>query len=453
MAPVVDFKPLAGLVEPRTGQRIQWQADSVEHAAVDQVVAELLAQPLSLDATVQIALLNNPELQASYEELGLAQADLVQAGLLDNPVFSASARAVIVGGGVLNWETGIVQSVLSLLLRPERKKIAGASLERARQHVAQAVITLAADVQHAYFRVLGAGQLAGVMRVLSGAAETSYAFAEQLDKAGNISDLDLAQERAAQEAAQLALMHSEAEVVIAREELNELLALNTTQTNWTAAAESLPAIPVEDLALARLETFAVAQRFDLAAVRAAVKQSSLALASARRWRYLGSNQVSLDAENDQDRGHRVLGPNISMELPIFDRRQAAIARAEATLRASQAEARATENRVRSDVRSAYRRLVAQRDLAQRYREALIPARERVVALAQAHQNYMVIGQFELLVAKRDEIEAYRDYVDAVREYWVARADLTRAVGGKLPEDAVSPAPNPAPPATERQHYQ
>ena len=51
---------------------------------------------------------------------------------------------------------------------------------------------------------------------------------------------------------------------------------------------------------------------------------------------------------------------------------------------------------------------------------------------QEEVNYMLVGVFELLVARQQEYEAYAGYLEAVQDYWVARAVLTQAVGRRLP---------------------
>jgi len=64
------------------------------------------------------------------------------------------------------------------------------------------------------------------------------------------------------------------------------------------------------------------------------------------------------------------------------------------------------------------------------RTVLLPLRERVVQHAQLRYNAMLLGVFQLLVARREQIDAYRDYLDSVRDYWIARADLERAAAGR-----------------------
>ncbi len=66
---------------------------------------------------------------------------------------------------------------------------------------------------------------------------------------------------------------------------------------------------------------------------------------------------------------------------------------------------------------------------------MVPLRERVVALSQEQYDAMLIGAYQLLAVKTAETAAYRGYLEATRDYWLARVDLERAVGGRLPEAA------------------
>jgi cobalt-zinc-cadmium efflux system outer membrane protein len=90
--PRPSFHDVQQTVQSQTGHRVQWLQGGKEDRAVEESVAALLRQELTADAAVQIALVNNRSLQAELEEIGIAQADLVQAGLLKNPGFRASAR-------------------------------------------------------------------------------------------------------------------------------------------------------------------------------------------------------------------------------------------------------------------------------------------------------------------------------------------------------------------------
>ncbi len=139
------FSDVAQVIEERAGQRVHWSQGTPEDAEVTRAVEALLADELSVGAAVQIALLNNRGLQATYEDLGIAQADLVQAGLLRNPAFFGSVRSSNRSSSETNTEFGVVQDFLDILIRPARKKFAAAEFEEAKLRVADAVLNLAAE--------------------------------------------------------------------------------------------------------------------------------------------------------------------------------------------------------------------------------------------------------------------------------------------------------------------
>ncbi len=434
------FAEVQQLIGQRTGLRVQWVQGKPEETAVQEAVQSLLQQALTPDAAVQLALLNNRSLQATYEELGIAQADLVQAGLLQNPVFAGSWR--LPGHlSVLNSEYAVGQNFLDFLLLPLRKKLAAAQFEQAKLRVSDAVLRLGAEVKSAYYTFQGTQQMLTMRRTVVEAAEAAAELAKRQQQAGNLNALDLANEQAAYHQAKLDLARSEAEARLDRERLNRLMGFAEAKEHWTIG-DQLPDLPSTDPAGADLEAVAVSQRFDVAAARTTVEILQRALTTTRVG-LVSSVDVGVDAEHDLDHAW-VIGPTATVAVPIFDQRQAARARARAQLRQGQQQLAALEAEIRSEVRTAWERLLAARTTAESYRDSLIPLRTQIVDQEQRHVNYMLRGVYDLLLAKQNEVTARRDYIEAVRDYWVAWSDLERAVGGKLPIVAsATPAPAPS----------
>ncbi|MBT8364721.1 MAG: TolC family protein, partial [Deltaproteobacteria bacterium] len=135
-----------------------------------------------------------------------------------------------------------------------------------------------------------------------------------------------------------------------------------------------------------------------------------------------------------------------LELPIFNQRQADIARLESQLRQSQKRLKAQAIDIRSEIRSLRNRLLMTRSLVDHYRKVILPLRERIVDLTLQKYNYMLVGTFDLLMAKQREFDDYQKYIETVRDYWIIRADMVRAAGGRLPEaqlnDPIPPDSNP-----------
>ena len=186
------------------------------------------------------------------------------------------------------------------------------------------------------------------------------------------------------------------------------------------------------MTLDHLESVAIGNRLDLAAARKGVDAMAQALGITVDWRWAGGVEVGISTERDTDRTW-VTGPSLSIELPIFNRHQADIARLEAKLRQSHQRLTAQAVQIRSEVRSLRDRLVMQRQLIEHYKKTLLPLKQHIVDLTLLNYNFMLTGAFDLLKAKQNEIETHQLYKTALLDYWEIRTDLQRALGGKAPE--------------------
>jgi cobalt-zinc-cadmium efflux system outer membrane protein len=429
------FEQVERTVNERTGgQHVRWNRAGEDGGEVARTVHELLDTELTVDRAVQIALLNNPGLQATYEELAISQSQAIEAATIHNPTLSAEVR--FPRHAKLPFEVELSQSFVDLLLLPMRKRAGEAAFAAARLRVTHEVLELAAEVKAAFYRAQGAGQLSEMRQSVAGATEASFAIAQRLHDAGNITDLALANEQALHEQATLDLARARADAVDAREELAALLGLNGEA--WTMAAR-LPELPQNEIGAGELESLAVAQRQDLAAAREEVLVATQNLAmTTKLWPFTDA-AVTAHLERDPD-GTTTFGPGISLPLPIFNQSQPAIATAQARLRQAQARAVALGVQVRSQVRRNANRMLAARERALREARVVLPLRRQIVRETQLQYNAMLVGVFQLLEAKRAEIDAGREYIESLIEYWTARAQLERAVGGKLAAGAPTTQP-------------
>lgn len=426
-----DFWEVERLVGERIPQRVHWYQGGEEDEQVKVALDSLLKEPLTAQSAVQIALLNNRRLQSEYEDLGIAQADLVQAGLLSNPVLFASIRFPKGGAGGNNVEFDLAKDFLDILLRPARKRIAETEFTRAKLRVANAVLDLAAEVQTAFYHMQGKRQLAEVLAVAAEAARISHQLAQRFDEAGNLSELELAQERSAAAEMSAELMRARAGLQGARDHLNRLLGLASSERDWSLG-RALPELPATDPDPTLVEKSAMQRRLDLDNARREIEQLAEALEITRDYRWIGGASVGVSTERDPD-GTRVTGPNFSVEIPIFDQRQADIARLESLLSQSRSRCAALEIAIQNDVRAEVNRVTAARNIVEYYRDELVPAREQVVKFTQQEQNFMLVDVFELLFVRQQETQAYRGYIEALTDYWVARAELAHVVGIGLPK--------------------
>lgn len=435
---------VAALVEERLGRKTRWNQGTPEDAEVARHLDALLKEDLTSDHSVEVALLNNPALQATYEDLGVSQADMVQAGLLSNPTLDGSIGFPISGRGASEHEVSLVQDFVDLFTLPLRKRVAREQFMADTLRVAHEALATAAKVRKAFSEVQALQQLMELRRMALQAAVAAADLSARLRAAGNITELELASEQAAAEGARLELAEGELALVEAREHLNRLMGLWGPRTQWTLS-EKLPPLPDQEVSLAHLESLAIRHRLDIDAARKQVMLLWNALELARSTRFFGRVDVGVHEHRDAD-GPRLFGPTLSLELPIFDQRQALIARLEAQHRQGERRLMELSVNTRSEVRAARARLLALRLVADRYRRVVLPLREKVVEQSQLQYNAMQIGLFQLLSAKREQVDAYQGYIEAVRDYWMARADLEQLVGGRLREGSAAPTPSPSQPS-------
>ena len=411
-----------------------WPTEARSASSDEARVAELLSQPLTSERAVQLAFLKNPRIQVEYARLGITQADLYEASRVTNPTFgyvdlSASGE----GGSQLTRSISL--SFADLLLLRARTRLARAEIERVRHTVAAALIELATEVETAWYEYVSAKQVATMREAVAQAAANSAEFAQRSFDAGNIAPRNLALELAAESEARIAATRTAAEAVRARTVLAGVLGISSRE-QWDTPRK-LPAPLANDGSQDSLITHALESRLDLEAVRREVSLLEDALGVTHRWRYLGAFRVGYERENETDGAH-LHGPTLALQLPIFNTGRGAVLRARAELEESQARLASVELAVRNEVALGLDRVATAREIAERYRTALVPQREAVVQRELERYNFMLGGVFELLQAKRAEFDAYQEYLESVRDYWVARTELRRAAGGKLPGDEQKP---------------
>ena len=386
--------------------------------------------PIGVEDAVRLAFFNNPRLREEYVRLGLGRADLEDARRLANPSFGFLRLSPDAGEGT-QITRSLSLGLTDLLLLPARKRLAEGELERLQLAVSGAVLEIATEVEVAWYEAVGAQQIAAMRDLVARAAEQSAELAQRFFDAGNINRLQLEQERAAATQARIEALAAESNALRARHRLAALIGLSTGG-EWTTQSQ-LPAPRAIGYDADALIASALETRLDLAAARRTVALREDALGVTRRWRWLGGIEIGYEDEREFD-GARATGPFASLALPIFNQGQGSVSRAEAELQQARAELDAKLLSVHNDARLGLDAVAVAHTIAERHRVELVPRREAIVARTQEQVNFMLVGVFELLLAKQQEYDAYQAYLEGVRDYWVARAELRGAIGGRLPDD-------------------
>jgi cobalt-zinc-cadmium efflux system outer membrane protein len=423
------FPEVSAAIEERSATRIVWNSGTELDKEAEDRLQTLLRRKLMVEDAVQIAMLNNRDLQAMYTDLGLAQADLVQAGLFKNPVLDAAVLFPL-SGVRPDLQLGVAVSLLDALYVPLRKRVASARFEEARLRVTGTVLDFAAQVRTAFYVHQANEQMVELRQTIAQALGVSLEVSRRLHDAGNISDLDLARDRAQTEASKVMLRAAEVDVRQSREHLNGLMGVWGDGTTWEIDRR-MPDIPAEPGPVPDVERVALARSVDLLHAKQRIIATGQQLGFNRATALIPDLDLGAAAEKEGSETWKV-GPTVTIPIPLFDQGQAGIARAAAELRRAQQEYYALAVRIRATARAAQDRLAGARDRALYYRDILLPLRERIVNEGQLHYNAMQIGIFQLLRDREQQIQTGVDYVEALRDYWLARADLAVLASGRLP---------------------
>lgn len=405
-------------------KQVVWAKTPEQRSELAERVAELLAQPLTVEAAVQVALLNNRSLQASFDELGISEAERVQAGRIPNPGFSFGR---LEKGTEVEYERGLHVNLARLIAMPLTSEMEAKRFEQVQRQTSLALFELATQTRKAWLRAVAAQESLNFMRQVMDSAEVGAELARRLTSVGNYSVLQQAQEQSFYADAGLNLIRADQARVQAREQLTRLLGLWGEQIDYRLP-ERLPELPAMAEQLPNFERLAMQQRLDIQAVRLDAERLASNLGLSKTTRFI--NVLELGAvSNRSNEEPTQRGYEISVELPLFDWSGAKVAKAEAQYRQMLNRAAATAINARSQVREAYLGYRAAHDIARHYRDEVIPLRARIAEENVLQYNGMFISTFDLLADARKQILAVDGYLQAQRDFWTAKADLDMAMLG------------------------
>jgi len=432
-SPDGGFGTVEQLTKERVGQAPSYQQTAEQVDAARGRVAELLKQPLTAESAVEVALLNNRGLQASFADLGVAQADLVRAGRLRNPSFRFGYLS---GSGGVEIGRAIVFDVLGLLTMPAAQRAEHSRFEQVQLQAAYEAVGIATEARRAYFGAVAAQELVKYFRQVKDAADASNDLARRMVQAGNFSKLAQMREQAFYGDAIVQLARAQQQFIAERERLVRALGLFGDQLAFNLP-ERLPELPAKPAEPQNAEQTAIDKRLDVLMAKRSAEGVANSLGLTKATRML--NVLNVGYQNKSATGEEgKSGYEVELELPIFDFGTARVARAEATY--MQAVHRTAEVAVnaRSEVRESYSAYRSAYDLAKHYRDEVVPLRKRISEENLLRYNGMLISVFELLADSKDQVMSVTGYVEALRDYWLAETNLQTAMTGRSPGASYTP---------------
>ena len=434
--------PVSENVRREIGKDVVKLSSLEETRRARERVQGFLSEPLREDTAVQIALLNNRGLQAAYNDLGVSEAEYVQASLPPNPALVLSQTFGT--GSFAGFGLQLVGNLLAFATLSKKTEIARREFEEARYRAVATTLSLSVDARRAYIRAVAAQERLALLEQSRQTADASARMMKQLGETGAANKLDQARVSAfyAELSAQVAQARLKAQGE--REALTRMLGLWGADLDYKLAAR-LPALTATPDTLADVEVEAMRRRVDLIILRYEIVTLAKSVGFVEATRYISFLELGGAYGNEaeiNDAGERTsknrYGLQLGIVIPIFDSGEARVATArEVYMRAVNRLAERSIN-ARSEARVAYATYRATYDIARYYQIRIVPLRRQISAEVLLRYNGMLVDVFELLLDERERIAANLASLDALRDYHLAIADLEAAliVGGTVPPSGV-----------------
>ena len=425
------FAPVQAVTAPELGVTPQIVASEDDAIAAKALTASLVKAPLTGDAAVRIALLNNKQLQAAYNELGIARAALIKGSVPANPVIAIDRTT---GGGALEIERQVLLNILSIATIPARREIAMEQLRATQMRAAEATLRTAMDARRQYLRAVAASERIVKLQKIKQLTDAGADIAKRLGETGGMNKLDQAREFALAAELDSEIARARLEEKLERERLVRALGLWGDQIaiRWPSQLPSLPRTLRKET---DLEGQAIQRRVDLQAARhdLSALATSLGLTQATRFvtdADLLGNRIFDRANTEGGRETaRFTKLGLDLEIPLFDFGTAR------TLDAEQRYMRAANLladkavKVRSEVREAYIAYQGTYQIARHFDTQLLPLRKTIQEESLLHYNGMLSDVTALIADTRAGIITQMRAVDAKRDFFIAESQLQAAIVG------------------------
>jgi len=407
----------------RSGYEVSWERKAP--LGKEEMIECLCQGPLTAEAAVQIALLNSPKIQSLFEEVGIAQSDLVNASLIANPVFGAAVR--LPDGSFSTWNTEIdaLQPVVDILLQPIRKRAASLQLASTTARVTSELFQFIEMVSATFYNAQAAMINLEWQEKIVEAEELSYLVVVKQIEVGNTNELESDIHFENYQEALLMYEAMKIELNTLKQQLAQLMGIFEFELCPRMMLTPEICTSQDDLVL-----FAYENRFDPLASRMTTDSIATSM-GLYQWYAYTDFAAGVAYEKDVD-GTVTNGPGFALAVPIFNFGQGDRMRNRAMLCQNVQMTRDLCLQIQQEVDTYYEGMVISQKRADQLQNAVIPHRRDLIDQTLRFYNFMNASVFDLLEAKVAELESEMMFVEATRDYLVYRAQLIRSLGGLTP---------------------
>lgn len=426
-----EFSRIKKSAQKLTDLDVTYEQSVCNRFDLDQGYKDQLAHGITRSEAVGIALKNNPELQAYFDNLGVAKADLVEAGLYTNPrvesVFVFPIKKALVESRT-EIEAAASFRISDLWVVPLTKKVAADLLEVMTLKILSKILDIVKEVSMVYDDCLYSQEL---LKNANDSLKQVKAFKNELSYRKNygytsdfeeyITDVSIGD-------FELDRIDAQRHLTSSFIHLKKLLGLDQEEYRIVTIEDFYSTSQIPNVNV--LEYTALQNRPEIQVAQMKIKQyeHTVSLEKASVW-----DDVNLGVaySRDFEKPYRGIGAYLSLSIPIFNDNHAKIARAEYLLRQSTKELSAQLVKIKEEIHLHTSALAALQEELSIFSNQLIPAHQKAMNWADKYSAQMQVTMLVPIQAKIDFYRTRKRLIGTQREYLSNYAQLERALGRKL----------------------
>ena len=406
----------------QTQDQLVWVQDDASSQATESMINTELQAPLTQAAAVRIALLNNPDLQAQFEDIGIHKADLVQAGMFSNPSLASLFRWPLAGLGI-NFELDGSFPLSEFWLLPTRKKMAKKQLDAKLYEIANQVLKTKMMARIYYNQLYYAKKITQASHNNNQLFKNLYLEAQKRHTFGYMTKAEVAMVEVIFSETNIMLKQAQTDQAIAYNHLRGFLGLGHQNINLSQQAPDQISLP--DQAEQAIRN-AFLKRLDLQQARTIIQEIEYTVKHEKR-SVIHNAQLGFSHEKSED-GSKNFGPSMGFEIPVFDQNQAQISKAQFLLRKAKKNLIALKQSIQVSILNKYTEVGNLRTKIKALSDQLIPAQNKIINFTETWNNLMQVNRLQLLNAKTGLLTAQTERLKSMRDLHNHRAELEFEMG-------------------------
>jgi cobalt-zinc-cadmium efflux system outer membrane protein len=348
-----------------------------------------------------------------------ARGQQLQVGLYPNPVVSYQGSEIGNEGRAGQQGGFIGQEIVTAGKLRLNRAVASQEIRQAEYVWAAQRFRVLTDVRRGFYDVLVAQRTVELAEQLVGIGERGVKAAEELLKAKEVARVDVLQSRIEADSARILLERARNRYTAAWRNLVAVVGDPSLQP--TSLAGSLQDGMVQftwEETLNRL----LAESPQLAGAQAGVARAQAALSREFAGR-IPNLELLAGAQFDNASGYTIAGAQLAVPIPIYNRNQGNIRRAQAELTAARYEVSRVKLALQQRLAAVFEQYATARQQVDKYTSDILPNAQESLKLVSTGYRQGEFSYLVLLTAQRTYCQTHLAYLDALRDLRAATASL------------------------------